>query len=127
MRKLTMMSMKKNNKKIWVVFLTTYPPRECGIATFTSDLLKNFDKLYLPREEAKVIAINTDVLQTFNYSSKVMFYILENQANDYFEAAKKLNSMTHVKLFSIQHEFGIFGDNYGQNILVFLDEIKKPV
>src|SRR5450759_5135988 len=99
MRKLTMMSMKKNNKKIWVVFLTTYPPRECGIATFTSDLLKNFDKLYLPRD----------------------------QANDYLEAAKKLNAMTHVKLVSIQHEFGIFGDNYGQNILVFLDEIKKPV
>jgi glycosyltransferase involved in cell wall biosynthesis len=119
--------MKKIYKKIWVVFLTTYPPRECGIATFTSDLLKNFDKLYLPREEAKVIAINTDVLQTFNYPPEVIFQISENQANDYLEAARKLNDIPHVKLVSIQHEFGIFGDNYGQNILIFLDEIKKPV
>ena len=119
--------MKKLHKKIWVVFLTTYPPRECGIATFTSDLLKNFDKLFLPREEAKVIALNTEVLQTFNYSSKVILQISENEPNDYLEAARKLNAMPHVKLVSIQHEFGIFGSDYGKNILIFLKEVKKPV
>lgn len=110
-----------------VIFLTTYPPRECGIATFTSDLLKSFDQLFIPREETKVIAMNTDVLQTYNYPPKVILKISENQPNDYLIAAQKLNAMPHVKLVSIQHEFGIFGANYGKNILIFLKEIKKPV
>jgi glycosyltransferase involved in cell wall biosynthesis len=119
--------MKKNHDKMWVVFLTTYPPRECGIATFTSDLLNSFDKLFLPREEAKVIAMNTDNLQTFNYTSKVIAQISENEPEDYLLAAKKLNSLSQVKLVSIQHEFGIFGADYGKNIFIFLHEIKKPV
>jgi len=119
--------MKQPHEKMWVVFLATYPPRECGIATFTSDLLKNFDQLFVPHEETKVIAINTDVLQTYNYPQKVIMQISENQPTDYLKAARKLNAMPHVKLVSIQHEFGIFGADYGKNILVFLKEIKKPV
>jgi len=119
--------MKNIHEKMWIVFLTTYPPRECGIATFTSDLLKSFDQLFVPREETKVIALNTDVLQTYNYPAKVILRISENQPNDYLVAAKKLNALPHVKLVSIQHEFGIFGSDYGKNILIFLKEIKKPV
>ena len=119
--------MSQSHEKIWIVFLSTYPPRECGIATFTSDLLKNFDKLFVPREEAKVVAIDNTKLQTYNYPAKVIFRISENQPNDYLEVAKKLNAMPHVKLISIQHEFGIFGADYGKNILIFLKEIKKPV
>lgn len=119
--------MKQAREKMWVVFLTTYPPRECGIATFTSDLLSSFDKLFSPREEAKIIAMNTDTLQTFNYPSKVIAQISENKPDDYLIAAQKLNAMPQVKLVSVQHEFGIFGADYGKNILVFLNEIKKPV
>ncbi|MFA4936983.1 MAG: glycosyltransferase family 4 protein [Patescibacteria group bacterium] len=119
--------MKRSHEKMWIVFLATYPPRECGIATFTSDLLKSFDQLFAPHEEAKVIAMNIDVLQTYNYSHKVIAQISENQPADYLEAARKLNTMPRVKLVSIQHEFGIFGEDYGKNILVFLKEIKKPV
>jgi glycosyltransferase involved in cell wall biosynthesis len=119
--------MKQLHKKMWVVFLSTYPPRECGIATVTSDLLKNFDQLFVPREEAKIVAMNTDVLQTYNYPPKVILQISENQPTDYLEAAQKLNAMPQVKLVSIQHEFGIFGSDYGKNILIFLKEIKKPL
>lgn len=119
--------MKQPREKMWVVFLATYPPRECGIATFTSDLLKNFDQLFVPHEETKVIALNTDILQTYNYSPKVILQISENQPADYLAAARHLNALPQVKLVSIQHEFGIFGTDYGKNILVFLKEIKKPV
>jgi glycosyltransferase involved in cell wall biosynthesis len=112
---------------MWIVFLATYPPRECGIATFTSDLLKNFDQLFVPHEEAKVIAMNTGVLQTYNYPKKVILQISENHPADYLLAAQKLNTMPQVKVVSVQHEFGIFGADYGKNILLFLNEIKKPV
>jgi glycosyltransferase involved in cell wall biosynthesis len=110
-----------------VVFLSTYPPRECGIATFTSDLLKYVDQLFIPREETKVIAMNVDTLQTHYYSQKVLSQISENKPDEYLAAARKLNAMSDVKVIAIQHEFGIFGEGYGKNILLFLQEIQKPV
>jgi glycosyltransferase involved in cell wall biosynthesis len=119
--------MKQSLKKMLVVFLATYPPRECGIATFTADLLESFDQLFVPREEAKVMALNTDVLQTYNYPPVVIKQISENNSADYLTAAQELNVWPQVKVVCIQHEFGIFGADYGKNILVFLREIKKPV
>lgn len=119
--------MEKSSKKMLVVFLSTYPPRECGIATFTADLLENFDQLFVPREEAKVIALNTDISQVYNYPKAVIKQISENNPGDYLAAAQELNALSQVKIICIQHEFGIFGANRGKNILVFLREIKKPV
>src|SRR5680860_583211 len=118
--------MKQSLKKMLVVFLATYPPRECGIATFTADLLESFDQLFVPREEAKVIALNNSS-QVYNYPQAVIKQISENEAADYLAAAQELNVLSQVKLVCIQHEFGIFGADYGKNILVFLREIKKPV
>lgn len=119
--------MKQSLKKMLVVFLATYPPRECGIATFTFDLLESFDQLFIPREEAKVIALNTNISQVYNYPPAVIKQISENEVDDYLAAAQELNTLPQVKLVCIQHEFGIFGADYGKNILVFLREIKKPV
>lgn len=113
-------------EKMWIVYLGTYPPRECGIATFTADLVKNFDDLYSPQEETKVIALNNS-LQTYNYPRKVIFQISENEPDDYKAAAEKLNKMPQVKLVSVQHEFGIYGRDYGKNLLIFLENINKPV
>jgi glycosyltransferase involved in cell wall biosynthesis len=115
------------HEKMLVVFLSTYPPRECGIATFTSDLLQSFDRLFVQREETKVIAMNVDVLHTFNYSRKVIAQISQDQPEEYVKAAQALNAMPEVKLVAIQHEFGIFGPDDGKNILSFLKEIRKPI
>lgn len=117
---------KSSQEKMWVVYLTTYPPRECGIATFTADLAKNFDELYAPREETKVVALNNN-LQTHHYPRKVIFQIAENKADDYINVAEKLNNLPQVKLISVQHEFGIYGEHAGKNLLLFLEQIKKPV
>jgi glycosyltransferase involved in cell wall biosynthesis len=113
--------------KTWIVFLATYPPRECGIATFMDDLINNFDQLFATSGKAKVVAMNPDLLQTYDYPKKVILQISENKPADYLAAAKKLNKMPEVELVSIQHEFGIFGADYGKNILIFLAELNKPV
>ena len=120
--------MPKNKKtKMTIAFLGTYPPRECGIATFTADLVDSFDNLFSLREETKVLAMNTEVLQTYNYPKKVIFQLSQNNPVDYEAAAEKLNSMPEVKVVSVQHEFGIYGNNYGSNLLIFLSKIKKPI
>lgn len=115
------------NDKMWIVFISTYPPRECGIASFTADLIMNFDELFDLHEETKVIAMNTDDKPVPKYSKKVLLQLPENDAHAYREAAKMLNEMSHVKIVSIQHEFGIFGKDSGANIIAFLEEIRKPV
>jgi len=114
-------------KKVCVVYVTTYPPRECGIATFSADLISYSDELFLGEIETKVVAINTTSIPKRNYSSKVLFEIVDNDKTDYILAAEKLNAMDEVKIVSIQHEFGIFGDNYGENLILFLEKLKKPV
>lgn len=113
-------------EKTWIVFLGTYPPRECGIATFTADLVKNFDELYSPREETKVVAINNN-LQTYKYPRKVIAQISENNPDEYSQIAEKLNKMPQVKLISVQHEFGIYGSGSGRNLISFLSTTNKPV
>ncbi|MDD5318873.1 MAG: glycosyltransferase [Candidatus Pacebacteria bacterium] len=113
--------------KMWVVCLGTYPPRECGIATFTADFVEYFDELFVPHEETKVVAMNTEDSESLTYPDKVIFQISENKPEEYVAVAKQLNEMPHVKLISVQHEFGIFGANDGENLLFFLREIQKPV
>jgi hypothetical protein len=57
--------MKKN--KSWVVYVSTFPPRECGIATFTADLTEASDNLLAPKIESKIIAMNENEVSKYNY------------------------------------------------------------
>lgn len=115
----------KKKKQSWIVYLSTFPPRECGIATFTKDLTDTFDDLFFPREESKIVAIDQAGL-VGKYPKSVIFKINQEEKGDYVEVAQKLNDLSQVKLICIQHEFGIFGGENGKYILEFLKEIKKP-
>lgn len=119
---------KQNPEKMWVVYMGSYPPRACGIATFTSDLVSYFDQQFVPAEETKIVAMNIgDGAPIPAYPEKVKWQISQNHVDDYVRVAHEINALPHVKIISIQHEFGIFGANDGENILVFLKEIQKPV
>lgn len=127
-----MSTARTENSALWIVFLTTFPPRECGLATFSADLINSFDRLFAPVEETKVIAMETEGSETFATGvpideGKVIFRISENKIDEYVNAAEYLNTLNRVKVISVQHEFGIFGNNDGENVLVFLEHIRKPV
>lgn len=107
--------------------MSTFPPRECGIATFTADLVSVFNELFFPQEEAKVVALNVNELSRLNYPKSVVAQISQTKKKEYAEIAQKLNQTPSVKLICIQHEFGIHGGENGSHLLVFLREIKKPV
>jgi glycosyltransferase involved in cell wall biosynthesis len=110
-----------------IVFLATFPPRQCGIATFTADLARAVDQAFGPSMESKIVAINPTEVSQFTYSDKVIFQIRQPREEDYIQAAEKLNALTDIRLVNIQHEFGIFGGEYGSHVLLFLEKIKKPV
>ncbi|MFA5754845.1 MAG: glycosyltransferase [Candidatus Paceibacterota bacterium] len=101
-----------------LIYLSTFPPRECGIATFTRDLI---DSMGL---ETKVIAMND---RKYRYDNRVLDVINTENVNDYIKVAKKINDNEKIKLVHIEHEFGIFGGEYGNYLLYFLNEINKPL
>ena len=111
----------------WIVYLATFPPRECGIATFTRDMITALDTLFSPAEESRVVAMNYGEEQRFPYPKTVIDEIDQTVPVDYVRVARKLNDLPQVKLICIQHEFGIYGGDSGSNLLYFLSEIKKPV
>src|SRR5680860_225867 len=113
--------------KSWIVCLATFPPRQCGIATFTADLTNAIDQMFGPSVKSKIVAMNLTELSHFPYSDKVIFQISQPCEEDYINAADKLNKIKEVKLVSIQHEFGIFGGEYGSHLLLFLKKLQKPV
>jgi len=114
-----------NNSKI--CFFGTFPPRECGIATFTRDLSSAIDKRLPPSIKTGVIAMNRNGVNIYNYPKEVVHQISDTDMNDYMDVARKINASPKIKLVNIQHEYGIFGGDWGDYILAFLEVIEKPV
>jgi glycosyltransferase involved in cell wall biosynthesis len=110
-----------------IEFLGTFPPRECGIATFSTDLVNCIQKAAGDTFSCRVAAMNANSCSTYNYPKIVNLQIDEDELETYMEAAEYINKNKKIKAVCIQHEFGIFGGDMGSYILPFLDELKKPV
>jgi glycosyltransferase involved in cell wall biosynthesis len=107
-----------------VAFIGNYLPRQCGIATFTTDLSEAFMERF-PDVQSSVIAMN-DTNEGYAYSDKVRYEIRENNLFDYERAANFLNQHA-LDAISLQHEFGIFGGKWGKYILTLLRNVNAPV
>ncbi len=117
-------------RPVKIAFVSTYPPRKCGIATFCQDLLSSMSQLYGSGESEgensnfEVIALNNGS-QNYNYGREVTFHIRDQQHIDYQRAADFINH-SPVDAVSIQHEYGIFGGEDGNYINYLLAGLKKP-
>ena len=109
-----------------ICFLSTYPPKECGIATFTQDLSAAMNLKFNPRLKSQIIALNDDA-SFYNYNKNVVMEINKDDIDDYINKAKEINQSKDIKLICIQHEFGIFGGEGGNHLIPFLELIEKPV
>ncbi|MFH1412495.1 MAG: glycosyltransferase [bacterium] len=116
----------KNQKFPCILYVSTFPPRECGIATFTQDLTNAIDKEFNPAVKSKILAMNANGTSIYNYPRKVNFQINDIDLNDYLRVAKEINKSSEIKLVNVQHEYGLFGGEWGNYLLPFLEMIKKP-
>lgn len=105
-----------------VAIIGSYLPRKCGIATFSSDLQKH---LADDETDAWVIAMN-DVETGYTYPSEVKFQIRQNIIRDYISAADFINS-NQLNGVYLQHEYGIYGGEYGRFVLQLLKRINVPI
>ena len=106
--------------------MSNYPPKKCGIATFTEDLVESMNKRFNPKLKSEVIALNAPE-EFCNYPQKVVMELDKENIEDYINCAKKINESPEIKLVCVQHEFGIFGGDDGAYLIPFLETIKKPV
>jgi len=107
-----------------VVFISSFPPRKCGIATFASDLIKNAVSAAKGELEPLVVAMRSD--NELKYAEPVKFEIRQNVKSDYICAADYIN-FSHVDLVCAQHEFGLFGGEAGAYLSLLLNRLKAPV
>jgi glycosyltransferase involved in cell wall biosynthesis len=98
-------------------FVATYPPRRCGIATFTSDLAA---ATHGPRE----IAVLHPSGSEFSYPREVHHRIRKDERADYVTTAEALNR--RVDVVSVQHEYGIWGGEDGEHVLDFVRALRVP-
>jgi len=107
-----------------VVLISSFPPRKCGIATFTSDLVKSTAAAARGEFEPLVVAIRSD--NDLKYSDPVKFEVRQDVKSDYICAADYIN-FSHVDVVSIQHEFGLFGGEDGAYLSLLLNRLKAPI
>ena len=111
-----------------IAFIGTYLPRQCGIATFTNNLVKaivtNTDSQKIP-EHAMVIAVNEEG-QEYDYPKEVKHIIRQDHRLDYVKAAEFINH-SDAEVCILEHEFGIFGGDDGVFILSLLHHLKIPI
>jgi glycosyltransferase involved in cell wall biosynthesis len=113
-----------------IAYISTYPPRECGLATFNCNLIKavnaNFTNQSLAESSMVIAMNNSDHLDEYNYPSEVKFIIRQHVQDDYSKAAEFINN-SDVDACVLQHEFGIYGGESGIYVLPFLNQIEKPI
>jgi len=111
-----------------LALIGTYPPRECGIGTFTKNL---FDSIVANTEkegsehEGFVVALNDNNL-TYEYPEEVKLTIRQEQQEEYLKAVKFIN-LSGIDLCILEHEFGIFGGQSGVYILPLLHRLEVPI
>jgi len=115
--------MKTIQAKSKIIFMSTFPPTQCGIATYTQDTIKGINDVYGNSITCEICELVKSPLENPTQA----FTLNTKNREDYTRVANEINNDDAVKLIHIQHEFGLFEGNYGDHLLDFLNVIKKPV
>jgi len=103
-------------------YVSTYPPRACGLATFTRDLTRAM-LIHGQTDRGVVVPIENNGIQ---YPANITHTIDQHNRRSYLSAASFLNQSS-IDLVSLQHEFGIFGGESGEYVLDLCRNIDRPL
>ena len=113
--------MKSSGKPLKILFMSTFPPTTCGIATYTMDTMQSLQRKFGRSFCCEELEIVKDQKPGFPY------HFNPTEKQEYIRIAEEINKDSEVKLIHIQHEFGLFGGSYGSYLLEFLEKTKKPI
>ncbi|MDH4127590.1 MAG: glycosyltransferase family 4 protein [Spirochaetota bacterium] len=119
------MKLLKKQKPLKIAVIGNHLPRQCGIATFTTDLC---DALSIEIENSNnlITVAMDDISEGYDYPDRVKFRIRTNVLADYFHAADFLNANSY-EVTILQHEYGIFGGKSGSHIINLIKGLQMPV
>lgn len=108
-----------------IVFITSYPPRECGIATYSQDLIFALKNKFKKTFKISICALElADEKQL--YPKEVAYTLETDTSESYAETVTKINENPNIEMVLLQHEFGLFRKNEA-DFIHFLKQINKPV
>src|SRR5260221_11471309 len=96
-----------NNTLPEILFITSYPPRECGIATYSQDLIKALDNQFSNSFTVKICAIESEN-EKHIYNDEIEYILDVDQSDEFPRLANEINNNPGIRIVLIQHEFGFF-------------------
>jgi glycosyltransferase involved in cell wall biosynthesis len=108
-----------------ILLISSYPPRECGIATYSQDLVKTLQESFQQSFHIRVCALESNSEQ-HEYGRDVDYLLNTDHESDFESMAFRINKSDKIQMVLIQHEFGFFSgkEKRFQN---FLQQISKPI
>ncbi len=109
-----------------ILFISSYPPVECGIATYSQDLIRSLTNKFSDSFSIKVCALEAG-LKHNNYPDEVSYVLDSTDPEMYIRLAQTINQNDKIKTVFIQHEFGLYKNISDIDFLKFLYHIDKPI
>ncbi|MDP9955416.1 glycosyltransferase involved in cell wall biosynthesis [Epilithonimonas hungarica] len=115
----------KTNNKTEIIFVSTFPPKVCGIATYTQDLIRSLHSKFGESFKAIICPMETEE-ENYEYQEYTEYKLNISDAVSYLELAAKINKNDAIELVMLQHEFGFFNETRN-GLYLFLKNLKKDV
>jgi polysaccharide biosynthesis protein PslF len=116
--------LREKSKSINAIYISSYIPRKCGIATYTKDLTMAINHIN-PYSKAEICAL-VKPEDNINYGSEVKIRIKQNEIGSYIKAADYINK-SKADVVILEHEFGLYGGEFGEYIISLMELVKKPL
>lgn len=108
-----------------ILFITSFPPRECGIATYSQDLINALNHQFVNTFNCSICALESDTEQHI-YKQQPTYILNTDKRNSFAKIAFNINRNENIKLVVMQHEFGFFATKENE-FKLFFDSISKPI
>jgi glycosyltransferase involved in cell wall biosynthesis len=108
-----------------ILCITSYPPRECGIATYSQDLIFALKDKFNQSFELTICALQRQNEKQL-YPKEVSYILETDNAASYLEIADQINENETIQTVMVQHEFGLFRNNE-EDFILFLKNLNKPI
>jgi glycosyltransferase involved in cell wall biosynthesis len=108
-----------------ILFITSYPPRECGIATYSQDLINALNTKFSHSFTIQICALESEA-EKHNYSEEIKYVLNTDHADAFTRLAGSINADASIRMVMIQHEFGFFAKRK-EEFVQFLSALSKPI
>ena len=108
-----------------VLFITSYPPREDGIATYSQDLIRALNSKFSHSFKISICPLESET-EKHNYTDEIKYVLNTDQPNSFLKLANKINDNVDITMVILQHEFRFFVKKE-DDLRLFLAVLTKPV